>query len=173
MSDNDTYGRNGSPLDNMPPAPAPVPPAPQTQQAQEPNDANAPQQSANYPQSVGYQQQQYATNADMPPTQSQPPVSNDGTGTYADGTAPVKVMKPQLLSTGEKVGYTVLCAFTGAIGLLIIWFINRNEPDARMKECFKFGFIGFAIEIAVCILLLVFVFGLAFFTIAMIAASVA
>lgn len=167
MSDNDTYGSNGSPLDNMPPAPAPVPPAPQAQQNPRMGAANASQQQ------TGYQQQQYVQNAGMPPTPSQPPTPNDGTGTYADGTAPVKVMKPQLLSTGEKVGYTVLCAFTGAIGLLIIWFINRNEPDARMKECFKFGFIGFAIEVAVCILLLVFVFGLAFFTMAMIAASVA
>lgn len=167
MSDNDTYGRNGSPLDNMPPAPAPVLPVPQTQQGQEPNYANASQQS------TSYQQQQYARDVSTPPTPTQAPMPNDGNGAYGSGAAPVKVMKPQLLSTGEKVGYTVLCAFTGMIGLLIVWFINRDESDARMKECFKFGFIGFAIEIAVCILILVFVFGLTFFTIAMIAASVA
>ena len=78
--------------------------------------------------------------------------------------APQRAKVNGILTTGQKVGYTLLPMFLGVIGFLIVWLVCRDDGDDFNRAAVRQALIGFVLGIVmwvvIAILALVCIFGL-------------
>ena len=156
-SGNAPHGNVSAHMPDIPPAPTPQ------QTGAVPQQPGVPQTPYQQPYQQ-YQQAQYQQPAD-------PYVTPPGTVYGENGIIPPQNMPvPQkaqvngLLTTGQKVGYTLLPMFLGVVGFLIVWFVCRDDRDDFNRAAVRQALIGLVLGIVmwvvIAILALVGIFGL-------------
>lgn len=154
LAGNAPQGGVGNQMPDVPPAPAPQQPT--GAMPQQPGAPQTPYQQ--------YQQPQYRQPSDPYVTPPGTVYGDNGIIPPSGMPAPQRAKVNGILTTGQKVGYTLLPMFLGVIGFLIVWLVCRDDGDDFNRAAVRQALIGLALGIVmwvvIAILALVCIFGL-------------